>query len=261
MNVKLNINSKKMFMPLKNVKGTTEQRLQQARDLNVKFYENLQKHFVDRKVTPAKFRTSISKAAGKAFSIDMEDPVKCNLSMFSHRAGKMNATEIDTYVFTIPRTSSLDDSITQSTAASFLKATQEFFNEITNPKFLKRGISISNKTKSCKKQMEFYEKNIAGNNTLTEKRLDNLLKVTPAKIKVDTLQLFRYKLLSENNVREATPQIKKSIAKADNIMYLEKGNDLSRYGFEEKMALLNKKLAEVLSEKRQKQATKINATV
>ena len=88
-----------------------------------------------------------------------------------------------------------------------------------------------------------------------------MLKVTPAKIKVDTLQLFRYKLLSENNVRVATPQIKKSIAKADNIMYLEKGNDLSRYGFEEKMALLNKKLAEVLSEKRQKHATKINAIV
>ena len=41
MKVKLNIDSKKMFMPLKKVKGTTEQRLQQARELNVEFYKNL----------------------------------------------------------------------------------------------------------------------------------------------------------------------------------------------------------------------------
>ena len=55
--------------------------------------------------------------------------------------------------------------------------------------------------------------------------------------------------------------MKKEIAKADNIMYLEKENDLSKYKFEEKMALLNKKLAEVLSEERQKNARKINTTV
>lgn len=104
--------------------------------------------------------------------------------------------------------------------------------------------------------VEFYEKNIAGNNTLTEKRLDNLLKVTPAKIKIDTLQLYRYKSLSENNIREAIPMIKKIIAKLDNIMFVNKGNDLSPYKFEEKMALLNKKLAEVLSAERAKIAMK-----
>lgn len=256
MKVKLNIDSKKMFMSLKKVKGTTEQRLQQARELNVEFYKNLQKNFVDNKVSPAKFKASISKTIGRALSINMENPAESDLPIFSHGADKYNKATVDIYVFSIPRVSYFDDSIKKSLAYKFLKATQEFFNEITNPKFLKRGISINNKTKSCKKQMEFYEKNIAGNNTLREKRLDNLLKVTPAKIKIDTLQLYRYKLLSENNIREAIPMIKKIIAKLDNIMFVNKGNDLSPYQFEEKMALLNKKLAEVLSAERAKIAMK-----
>ena len=50
--------------------------------------------------------------------------------------------------------------------------------------------------------------------------------------------------------------IKKIIAKLDNIMFVNKGNDLSPYKFEEKMALLNKKLAEVLSAERAKIAMK-----
>ena len=48
MNIK--IDGKKMFMPLKKAKGTTEQRLQRARELNLQFYDNLQKEFVDRKL-------------------------------------------------------------------------------------------------------------------------------------------------------------------------------------------------------------------
>lgn len=259
MNVK--IDGKKMFMPLKKAKGTTEQRLTKARNLNVEFYENLQSYFVDRKVTPARFRSTISKTTGKSFNVEIENPIQTSTPPFSHCVGKNGGSELDSYLFTIPRSGYFEDTINRSSAPIFLKITQEFFNEIMNPKFLKRAISIGNKSKAAARQMAFYQKNISGTNELTEKRLDNLLKKTPAKIKVDTLQLFRYKLLSENNIRIAEPQMKKEIAKADNIMYLEKENDLSKYKFEEKMALLNKKLAEVLSEERQKNARKINTTV
>ena len=254
MNIK--IDGKKMFMSLKKAKGTTEQRLQRARELNLQFYDNLQKEFVDRKVTPAKFKSTISKTAGKSFDIDIENPNKHVTPPFSHCAGKSGGEKLDSYLFTIPRSAYFEDTINRSSAPTFLKITQQFFNEIMNPKFFKRAVALMNKSKTANVQMEFYEKNIAGKNELTEKRLDNLLKRTPAKIKIDTLQLYRYKLLSENNTREATPMIKKIIAKLDNIMFVNKGNDLSPYKFEEKMALLNKKLAEVLSAERAKIAMK-----
>ena len=100
-----------MFMPLKKVKGTTEQRLQQARELNVEFYKNLQKNFVDNKVSPAKFKASISKTIGRALSINMANPAESALPIFSHGAGKYNKATVDTYVFSIPRVSYFDDSI------------------------------------------------------------------------------------------------------------------------------------------------------
>lgn len=258
MNIK--IDGKRMFMPLKKAKGTTEQRLQRARELNLQFYDNLQKEFVDRKVTPAKFKSTISKTAGKSFDIDIENPNKHVTPPFSHCAGKSGGEKLDSYLFTIPRSAYFEDTINRSSAPTFLKITQQFFNEIMNPKFFKRAVALMNKSKTANVQMEFYEKNIAGKNELTEKRLDNLLKRTPAKIKVDTLQLFRYKLLSEQNIAKAEPQIDRSIAKADKLFFQNKNYDLNEYKYDEKLALLNKKLAETLSSQRAKNTAKLNAS-
>ena len=64
--------------------------------------------------------------------------------------------------------------------------------------------------------------------------------------------MFRYKLMSEHNIRLIKPQLDKTTAKADNIMFVNKNYDLSGYKFEEKMNLLNRKLAELLSIERAK---------
>lgn len=252
--MKVSLDSKKMFLPLKKVKGTAQQRMQKARNLNLAFYEALLPQFVDRKITPAKFKTTISKTAGKAFNIGIENSLTSALPAFSYTLsgkGKKGAA-IDGYLFSIPKTGMFEETISKGSAANFLKVTQRLFNEITNPKFLKRALSIDAKSRGCSKQLAFYEENITGKNSLQEKLLDKLLKSTPEKIKIDVLQLFRYKLMSEHNIRLIKPQLDKMTAKADNITFVNKNYDLSGYKFEEKMNLLNRKLAELLSIERAK---------
>ena len=58
--------------------------------------------------------------------------------------------------------------------------------------------------------------------------------------------------MSEHNIRLIKPHLDKMTAKADNITFVNKNYDLSGYKFEEKMNLLNRKLAELLSIERAK---------
>lgn len=256
----LTINRKKMFLPLKKVKGSAEQRLQRARELNLQFYDNLQKEFVDGKVTPGKFRSVLSHTAGKRLNIILENSFFSRTPLFSHACHTKKKSGIfQAYSMTIPRTDTLTDLIDRNSAPTFLKATQGFFNEILNPKFFTRGVALMVKSKAAQAQGIFYEKNIAGKNKLSEKRLDNLLKRTPQKNKIDMLQFFRYSLLSEKNTKEAEPQIDQSIAKSVKMTIINRRYNLEDYKYDEKLALLNKKLAELLAEERAKIAAKYSS--
>ena len=54
--MKIRINNKFTYLPLAKSKGTTEQRLQKATDMNLKFFRGLKYDFKDRKIKPMEIK-------------------------------------------------------------------------------------------------------------------------------------------------------------------------------------------------------------
>lgn len=250
--VNVSINKSKMFLPLSSAKGTTEQRLEKARSLNLKFYKNLQDRFVKREVKPGAFKQELQKAAGVNIGVEVVEVLHKDNVPFTHMISNANSKKIkiDKYMFSLPF-ARLNDRIEKSSAPKFLRTTQKFFNEILNPKFLTRKVTMLNKYDNFSETTKFYSENISGKNHLDAKSLEKFLSNKSAQEQIDTLQHFRYNLLSEENIHNADFQIDKLIEKLDNLRYENKNYDLSVYNYDNKKSILNNKLAELLKQTRE----------
>lgn len=244
--IKLHIDKTKTFLPLGLSKGTVQERLQNATAMNLAFYKNLQDEFVNREVRPAVFKRVLQKSTGAKIGIDIIQPLDYNTTKLglNLRNGKIKG-----YVLSLP-CNILNGNVLQRYQRVFLLETQKFFNEICNPKFLTRKISVFNKISSAGEVNDFYMKNIQGKNILSENDLNKLLKTLRANDKINTLQLFRYTLQSEKNTRQAERLLDKSIEKAENLKLIGKNYDLTDYKYDEKLTLLNSKLLKVLQDER-----------
>ena len=245
--VKLSINKSKVFLPLSMSKGTTEQRLQKARLLNLRFYDNLQDKFVNREIKQSVFKRILKETSGFKPGIEIFESGSPKKAKMTPLLGAQN--KIRGYAFALPVTYWFEN-IHKSSAQLFLKTTQRFFNEIFNPKFLARKIIMNNKGYNTKEAGEFYMNNIAEKQTLNPKNLDKYLQMKKAEEKINILQFFRYSLLDERNVHQAEHGIDKHIEKADHLKFQNKNYDLSEYHYDEKLALLNKKLGEIIQSER-----------
>lgn len=244
---KLSINKNKMFLPLSVSKGTTEERLQKARLLNLKFFDNIKDEFVDREIKPSTFKRILKKTAGSKIGVEIFESLdnkKTYTSLITNENGKLNG-----YAFYFPLTY-LNNNIRQSNAMNFLKETQKFFNSIFNPKFLTREIKVFNKNKNSTKLGRFYLDNIAEKQVLKPEKLDKFLGSKKNEDKINILQFFRYKLFAEKNIHQAEPQITKHIEKADNLKILTKSDNLEVYQYDEKLSLLNNKLLNIIKQER-----------
>ena len=250
----ITINKSKMFLPLSSAKGTAAQRLEKARQLNLTFYKNLQDRFIKREVKLGAFKQELQKAAGMNLGVEITEVIPQSKVALTHLVSNANLAKtckIDKYLFELPFTFQ-KNSIKKCSANIFLRETQKFFNEILNPKFLAREVSLINKYKNLAEAGRFYNENIAGKNQLKTERLENLIKDKPAAEQIDMLQYFRYKLLSEENIHNADYEIDKLIEKMDNMHYEKKNYDLSAYNYDNKKSVLNKKLADILKNERTK---------
>ena len=245
--MKLSINKSKTFLPLSMSKGTTEQRLQKARLLNLRFYDNLKDEFVDREVKPSVFKRVLKDTAGAKLGVEMFASQNPNTTSVTPLLGAKS--KIRGYAFYIPQMY-WTGNIRQSHELSFLKDTQRFFNDICNPKFLARKIALINKSKDTQAVQEFYSQNVAEKQVLKEENLDKLLKDKNSSEKIDILQYLRYTLLGDKNTHQAEYKIDKHIEKAENLRFPNKNYDLSDYNYDEKMMILNQKLAKVIQDAR-----------
>ena len=247
--MKLSINKSKVFLPLTISKGTTEQRLQKARLLNLRFYDNLQDEFVNREIKQSVFKRILKETSGFKPGVEIfesDNPKKANMAPLIGAGRKVRG-----YSFFLPVTYWYS-TIHKSTAKLFLEATQKFFNGTFNPKFLTRKITMFNKNYNLKEVQKFYMDNIAEKQTLNEENLDMYLHGKKAEEKINTLQFFRYSLLDEKNIHQAEHGIDKHIEKAEHLKFQNKNYDLSEYHYDEKLALLNEKLGKVIQGERQK---------
>lgn len=249
--VKLKIDYPKTFAPLSMAKGSTEQRLQLARLMNLRFYDNLQDVIKDKEVKPGTFKKVLKQTIGLPIRVDVVESRNPKAGRVLHiLKGDGVASG---YSIELPFTDYYKR-IHQSSALIFLQETQKFFEEVLNPKFFKRFITMLGKGYDMKGITEFYQNNITNTQKLTAKSLDKFLQNKSAIQQIDILQFFRYQLLKEQNQCVGIKGIERGIARHTGLKYIHndefyqfKDND-----FAEKFALLESRIKHLIRTERAK---------
>ena len=241
MNIK--VNYAKTRLPLSISKGTNEQRLQKARLLNLRFYDLLQEKIKNNTIAPGTFARTLNDTLGEKLGIEITGNHTNNDSGVFY---KINQKLVCNGYFLKLPFANFEDKIHKSSAPIFLKETQNLFNEIFNPKLMNRAFILINKGCKLDVIIDFYNKNIQKTSSLTEENLNSFLSKIPNKFRIDVLQYFRYKLLSEQSTEKAAFQIDKSIEKHNQIKFVRSSDfyDLNKYNYDNKFEILNKTLFE-----------------
>ncbi len=243
---KLKINHTKNFIPQKIAKGTTAERLQKARLFNIRFYDNLQEVIIDNQVAPRTFVRTLNGVTGSKIQADIYSSEKGDLKYCFDMNAKSKG-----YTLALP-TVLFSDRIHKNSALTFLKVTQDLYNEAMNPKFLQRFVLMARKGYNTSKAVDFYSKNVNGVNKLTSDKLEAFLSGKRVQEQIDTLQFLRYRLQSEQNTTQAMKQIEKRVEMHNGLKYERRDDyfNLDKYHFEEKFSILESKLAKLLEAKR-----------
>lgn len=247
--VKLKLNTSKCFVPLSVSRGTVEQRMQKARVLNLKFYDNLQERIKNNEIKPLTFVRTLRDVVGTGLGISIicNNPKEVPLSsyLFDEKAFCKG------YLLTLP-SSNFSNNIHKNSASKFLKVTQNLLNEAFNPKILRRFVELINTGADIKSINDFYSKHLIKESTLTKSDFEKFLMGKTNKEKIDALQFMRYKLISEQNTEKARYQIDRRIQFHNNFTYERSDGyyDLAGSNYELKLQLLNEELAKVINQER-----------
>ncbi len=250
--LKFRIDYPKTYVPLSMAKGSTEQRLHLARLMNLRFFDNLQDSFKAREVKPGTFKKILRETVGYPIKIDIAESLDPKSGEIRHiLLGDKGISR--GYSITLPLTDYYKN-IHQSTSLIFLQETQKFFEEILNPKFFKRFLTMLGKGYNMKEITEFYQANIQNTQKLTAKSLDKFLQNKPSTQKIDILQFFRYQLIKEQNNCAGIKGIEGRIAKYQGLKYnhTERFYSFKEHDFEEKFALLESRLKHIIQTERTK---------
>lgn len=245
------INHTKTFLPLNVAKGTVEQRMQKARLMNLRFFDNLQDVIHKREIKPTAFSRTLKETTKAPIKIEIIQAIQDVPEALLYNYDKNLSA--NGYVLSLPHTL-YTEKIPQSSALKFLNVSQNFYNEIFNPKIFTRFNTLLNKKYDAKAIISFYRENISSTNSLSKESLEKMLKGKTSEEKINTLQFFRYKLLSEKNTAEAARNLEKSVEKYDHLKFERPAGyfDTTKYQFEEKFKILNDKLSEIIASERKK---------
>ena len=250
--IRLRIDRATTFLPLSLAKGTLQQRLQRAKVLNLKFYDDLQDEFVKREVKPSAFRRVLKETADNKISVNVFDMNTVKLPKVAMALNIRANQKVKGFSFYLPF-SFVNGKIPKKAQFSFLPETQKFFNSILNPKFLTRKLAVVNHNpEQMQEVLEFYTKNIEGSGVLKKEALHKFLKDKKNDEKINLLQLLRYTLIDEKAVQQAAYSMDRHIEKAENLKFANKSYDLTPYQYDEKLALLYETLAKTIKDARAK---------
>ena len=250
--LKLRIDYPKTYVPLSMAKGSTEQRLHLARLMNLRFFDNLQDSFKAREVKPGTFKKILRETVGHPIKIDIAESLDPKSGEMRHiLLGDKGISR--GYSIVLPLTDYYKN-IHQSTSLIFLQETQKFFEEILNPKFFKRFLTMLGKGYNMKEITEFYQANIQNTQKLTAKSLDKFLQNKSTAQKIDILQFFRYELMKEQSNCAGIKGIEGRIAKYQDLRYNHSKDFYSfkEHDFDEKFALLESRLKHIIQTERTK---------
>lgn len=246
----LKINYVKSYLPLKSSKGTTPQRLSLARDMNDKFCETLKSSFNNGTIAVGTFKRILKKAAGAKIPVEVTACDGKNGNVLHLFDDMMTANG---YMVRIP-IEYLSGRIKASSTKEILATTQRFFDELCNSKFYKRITSMLNKGADMAQLNSFWVQKVMVKGELTSKDLDSFLRTVSKKDRIDTLQALRYSLFREQNSARFVKDYMRKVNQnpSAGIRYGEDAINTDFYRFNQKIKLLEEKLASELKKARTK---------
>ena len=254
--IKIRVDKKTTFLPTKISRGTTPQRLEKSIELNSKILKSLKYDFVDRKIKPATLKSTIKSVIGKNINLKINPVDNPKEAKFTHY---VNSSRVNKgYILDLPQ-NPWNNMIEQSHLGVVMKQVQKLCNKLYNPKFTVREFKLFRNESIMKETREFFAENVSEKHVLNAKKLDKFLNEKTPNEQIDILQIMRYNVMSEQNNHMAEPIIDKQIAKIENMHIQGKNYDLSEYKYDEKLDILNKKLAQVIKDERTKHANEIQA--
>lgn len=250
--IKVSRNSK---LPLKICKGSVKSRLELARHYNNEFFNNICNKFENNLIDKDLFSQNLSSINNNKIKFNLKDS-----NAFENYLGhvdavfdKKNSNKIVSYDIYIPI--SQNNKICLDDADIFMHETFHYFYSITNPKHLSRIIEMS-KNKLAAKTEKFYGVNLCARtgdytgyiNTI----LHNYMTFFSKDKQIKILQSWRYRLNGELEAYKEgakyhkifQDKYKKPLSEH---FYCENGES---FYFEEKIKIIEKKLAKTLAEAR-----------
>ena len=156
--MKFSIDYNKTFLPHSVIRGSQAERFAKAREMNEKLRVKLNKVFDEGKteITIPRFKQEISRLTGKKggqMPIDvfvMDD----GESLLSHSFQGKPVAQGYTFVLS---GNPIEKTLSKGFFNTMLRRTQNFFDELFNPKFYKRALSLVNKNKANHNEKEFIQ--------------------------------------------------------------------------------------------------------
>lgn len=241
-------------LPQSMIKGTTPEKLQKARACNIEFYKQLLPEFKNREVKATAFTRVLRHVIGKRrIALELEKIMGEDKPFVSHQLTKGKL--LKGYLIGLHQDLVLN-TIKQKSERTFLQQTQKLFNDLYNPKFFARAISVINKKQNTKAYNAFLAKHIISTKPLTPENLDKFLGKKPLDKQINLLQNMRYTILSNQNLQQGQYELDRQIEKSEH-MVINKKYKFEEYQYDDKLQVLNAKLAQVLKDARAKHAEKL----
>lgn len=248
--INLKINCKKSFLPLKTAKGTLKERLDNARQMNDNFHEILKSNFTEEEMSRYRFSKLLQKSAGGKIPVSYYDEWRKSGDIRHIVDENANCAG---YFLIFPKNLN-SDKVKKTNMKNLLKMTQNFFNNIWNPKFFRREISMYNKGENLQAAQTFFDKEINKIGEIDKKKLSQYLKGLSQEEKIDTLQLFRYGLQKEENTNQFGKEYMRKINRTphSDVKYSENAITSNPYQYSEKIKIIETELAKALQKARSK---------
>lgn len=253
--IKITIDKLSTQLPLKKIKGTVQQRLDKSVAMNDKFYENIKDDFEKRDVLPSVYIRKLKKTIGAPINVSISERTYYNNPVAGGETTMfINGEDLRQYGYDI--TLPLDpvtERISRNNTRAFMHENMHVLDRIFNPKYNARHISLVNKGYDVNSLSKFYFDKIYSKQELKVQDLDTFLKNKKAQEKIDTLQHWRYQLMLEKHAHE---YIENNIQKFIKLILgnngtLELNNTIQRYHFDEKIKMIEEKLAQIIGLERE----------
>lgn len=243
--IKFSIDYNKTYLPHSIIRGSQAERFAKARERNDKLRIKLNKVFDKGKtgITVPRFKQEISRLTGKKggqMPIDvfiMDD----SSSLLSHSFHNRRIAQ--GYIFKLPG-NCIEETLSKGFFNTMLRRTQNFFDELFNPKFYKRALTLVNKNKANHNEKEFMGNVLLSKSELKEKDLNKILQGRTPATKINVLQYFRYNLLCKANENQYMQEMRKKLKMNE--------ADFSKFHLDEKIKMVSDKLLDIIGKERAK---------